>query len=359
MRRWLLLSLIILGVLLITPLSVLATDNLVTGSFTEDHVQGDHYKTTDVTSTGDHGYSVGGFQISSALLKSLAAGNIDPTKAYGYVQGDNPFTTGTFNTDMTLIPPLYTLPCPSWVANTQAGGPTLGDDGKPGLIGDCLAQNSPTDPQTNPFTLNVYIPGYGWILLAENDLAEVLDDLYQRVGANDSEMTGGTKKVRYLDQTFDTLFYMKDENPLAANGYYSVSGKLFFDETLDQDIADYINEYAGTNTSDPLLSTVGIFGKLTNLFSFDQSQNPVEYIDQWLVSDMYDILYLPGNDPALTDKFYGEGALQGYSSWFMKNDPFPCPNINGEGPCTYTYRGGHGSITKTVSGLTNHTDIDP
>lgn len=341
---------------LLSPGPAHATDSYTEGAFTEDHINGDHYKTTDSIEIGGHGW-----QLSSAILKDLANGVLEPEESYGYVQGANPFTQGLLDTNITLIPPLYTLPCPEWTVYTPAGGPTASDDGPAGPIGDCLAQANPTDPQTNPFTINVFIPGYGWILLAENDMAEVLDDLYQAVGIDDSVdsvATNGKKSIRFLDQSFDILFYMKDEDPLAANGYYSVSGKLFFDQTLDQDLADYYREYAGTTVGDPLIETKGIFGKLTNLFTFDQSQNPVEYIDQWVVSEMYDWQYYNGADPDLLGKYAGLGVQQEYSSWFLKGDPYSCPDINGEGPCTYTYVGGHGDVTKTVS-LPDHGSIDP
>ncbi len=173
------------------------------------------------------------------------------------------------------------------------------------------------------------------------------------------------------------------------------------DDTLDQDIADW-EDAAETSGENEIM---GIYGKLTLLFQIaapagvdpitglkgitanldqvgcaslgsldDDAENASQctgntfnddgmayaeewkdgtntqaaalsanVIDQWVVSDMWDIHPYRNDDATIdlaTDKYRGDGVVQGYSTWFR----------DGSGKdfdYDYTYQGGHGDINKT------------
>ncbi len=404
MRKFVL-PLLVAGALAFTATSAMATANIEMGAFTEEHVQGDHYKVTDVMEAGAHGTGIGGYQLDSAILKSLAAFAFEGDDSYGYTTGANPFVPGLAlgeDTEDPLAAPAYTLPCPEWVSG--------------GSKGTCPAQTNPIDPQT--------------------EMAEaiwdgvVLDDLYQAVGDDDSTFatfaessteTWSVKNVRFLDQTLDILFYggKRGTVSLGTTVIPLTMRNYDIDQTLDQDLADYLHEYEGTTTVDPLHETMGIFGKLTQLFQLAGaeltvgqvqsllgattvvgqpemmggygaegcasygSMDPTEgcyaviggevmdgfgfsealadagigdlnahFMDQWLVAEMYDWHPYNGTDADLQGKYRGRGVIQEYSSWFRDGSP---ADYN----FSYDYPGGHGTINKTVSGGLDHGGIDP
>ena len=93
------------------------------GMFTEETVNGNHYKMTDVEEIGHDTW-----QLSSVTLKSLAMGIYDGDESYGYTTGSNPFTQGYFidpyngtdnsfddNTSFLFTAPAYSTPCPSYM----------------------------------------------------------------------------------------------------------------------------------------------------------------------------------------------------------------------------------------------------
>src|SRR3989304_6827144 len=132
---------------LIAGVVALTASVSMAGSFTENTVNGNHYKSTDVIETGHHSW-----QLSSAVLKSLAAGDFDGDGSYGFVTGKNPFTGGYFidpwtatdisfddNTSFLMPAPLYSTPCGSVFVSVLG---TI--DLEPG---ECLANTYPADPQ--------------------------------------------------------------------------------------------------------------------------------------------------------------------------------------------------------------------
>lgn len=399
--------LLVAGVLAFTAATAMATANIEMGDFTEEHVQGDHYKVTNVMEAGAHGKGIGGYQLDSAILKSLAAFDFEGDDSYGYTTGANPFVAGLAGgpggeTDEPLAAPAYTLPCPEWVSA--------------GTKGTCPANTNPIDPQTED-------------AVAIWD-GVVLDDLYQAVGDEDTtfgtfEETAGVtwsvKNVRFLDQTLDALFYggKRGTVTLGAATINLTRRHYDIDQTLDQDLADYFHEYEGTTTGDPVHETMGIFGKLTQLFQLAGpeltvgevmaipgattvigqpigggqygaegcasygSESPTDgcyavidgevmdgmgfnqllaakgigdthahFIDQWIVSEMHDWHPYNGTDPDLQGKYSGRGVKQEYSSWFRDGSE---KDYN----FSYAYPGGHGTIDKTVTGLDKHNGIDP
>lgn len=413
MRKYIL-PLLVAGAVAFTATQAMATANTEMGEFTEEHATDkmgnptDHYKVTDVMEMGGHGKGVGGFQLSSAILKSLAAFDFEGDDSYGYVTGSNPFTQGAAGTgspggetDEPMEVPEYTLPCPEWVASGPEGA----------KLGTCDANDYATDPQTED-------PNGTWD-------GVVLDDLYQRIGSDGtstSTFTEGSevwsvKKVRFIDQTLDALFYNGKRGiitlgtgpALEGSGDGVVdSGRHFnIDQTLDQDLADYSHEYEGTTVGAPLHETMGIFGKITQLFQLAAKASTLSYsngastwtnsgcasggaldesdsltgnqcsgatatwdgaewaeywedqgdelstflVDQWIVAEMYDWHPYNGSDADLSDKYAGRGVIQEYSSWFRDG-------ANKDWTYSYTYPGGHGKIDKTVTGL-DHGGIDP
>lgn len=280
--------------------------------------------TDTMTDKDNSGASGNVFTYSTGNMIIDGTGSLDAMGApIGYdTVGDLAAADTILDTDITLLPPAYTTPCPESIM----------------ISGECpmVFFGDATHPQTNGFAY--YIPGIGWVWLTypDNTMAEILDDIYQRVADDYSSVT----ETHLLDQYLDKLFYMKDTSPFAPNGTTGVTGDLYFDETLIQDVADYVD--------DPLIRLEGTRQKLVNLYSFDQSQNPVEFIDQWVLSNTYDRDYV-------TDV----GPIEEYSSWFGKNTSSTCPNFSGEGPCTYTYSGGHEPVNKSVSPLTGHNNPNP
>ncbi len=370
-----------------------AASAAMAGTFTEEIVNGNHYKETDVIETGHDTW-----QLDSAILKSLAAGGFDGFKgdeAYGYVTGANPWDssntnfidgwTGTDssfddNTSFLFDPPAYTTPCPSFMDIN-------GGDFEPG---DCIANTYASDPQSEH-------SGGGHSF-------DMLDDLYQSIGDDDSD----ADHTRYIAQDLDILVFagrmaiiqtaagtvVDDANGDGILDTYtwpvdavpgtavSVSAHYVIDQTLDQDIADW---------EDTPGETMGIYGKLTQLFfmagpvsstaacasSFRVGDylNPGEcnealnatptgdvlynamggtanLFDQWVVQDVWDWKANPNMDSYKVGKVDYVGMKQGYSSWWMRNAvPEPDWTYN------WTYEGGHGDINKTVTD--GHDHIDP
>src|SRR3990172_5595014 len=165
------------------------------GTFTEVTVSGNHYKTTDVMETGHATW-----QLSSSILKSLAAVGIAGYKgdeAYGYATGANPFNTtnGYFidpwngtdnsfddNTSFLLVPPKYSTPCPSYMDMTTD---------TPFVGGDCLANLYASDPQSEHASAGAR--GF-----------DMLDDLYQAIGDDDSD----DEYTRNIAQDLDILVFV-------------------------------------------------------------------------------------------------------------------------------------------------------
>lgn len=330
-----------------------------------------HYTTSDNSENGGHifgeeapAFFTGLYGVSKGVMEGEVMG--------GYEFGANPFTasSGIFDTAAEGVPPLvapgYTHPCPN-------------------LMAVCPANTDSTDPQTN-LTNGTVVNEWEGV---------VLDDLYQTVSANDSTSTGplehGTTRV--LGQTLDDLFFLGNSNAGtfygARNGTIGPARVADFNiqDTLDQDLADY---------SISTTETMGVYGKLTQLFQlkgnvsskagcasegggdasmgFANSVDPchsttsgigaygrggydvngVGYIDQWVVSDMWDWHGTTSvSDPFFTKDHGAErGVKQSYSSWFIIGQP---DNVD----YTYNYPGGHGAINKTVTLGTNHTHIDP
>ena len=364
------------------------------GTFTEITVNGNHYKTTDVVETGHDTW-----QLSSVTLKSLANGTYDGDESYGYTTGSNPFTQGWFidpyngtdnsfddNTSNLYTAPAYSTPCPSY----------MDIDSGAFEAGDCLANTYAADPQSE------HQPGHSF---------DMLDDLYQSIGDDDSDMMN----TRYIAQDLDILVFVgKNAIVQTASGTVigDANGDGFFDaytwpgqgaidpassqyhfvidQTLDQDIADWENTGG---------EVMGIYGKLTQMFMMagpvsssggcaswlrvatvagggsgyfnpgecgDALNSPApttdalytaglgtapNAFDQWMVSDMWDWSV----NPALTADKVGKidfvGVKQGYSAWWMRNTPAYDWTYN------WTYAGGHGDINKTVTD--GHPMIDP
>jgi len=357
------------------------------GTFTEVTVNGNHYKTTDVVETGHDTW-----QLSSVTLKSLANGTYDGDESYGYTTGSNPFTQGWFidpyngtdnsfddNTSNLYTAPAYSTPCPSY----------MDIDSGAFEAGDCLANTYAADPQSE------HQPGHSF---------DMLDDLYQSIGDDDSDMMN----TRYIAQDLDILVFVgKNAIIQTANGTVvgdansdgfldpwtnanGVSTRYHYviDQTLDQDIADW------ENTGGEIM---GIYGKLTQLFfmtgpintaagaSCEQTATSTttgtiaywnaaecegapstsaptdalyasmggsaDVFDQWVVQDVWDWKDNPNMDPSKVGKIEKVGMKQGYSAWWMRNNPVPDWNYN------WNYAGEHGDINKTVS--TGHDMIDP
>jgi len=380
MRRYVI-PLLTAGAVALLAGQAMATDSVAGGSFTETHPlltsstpNGDHYKITDFVETGRHGADAGGFQLDSQILKNVAneVAGYKADDSWGYTTGSNPFTSGrvggaTGDTDMPLPAPAYTDPCPMWLWGVNPGS--------------CPANTYATDPQTEDNVSTVD--------------GTVLDDLYQKVGADDSMTVGFDQYTRTFDQWLDQLFYRGKRGtvnggplPTVAEGDGNGTTQVHFniDDTLDQDIADYVHE---TNTGE----ISGIYGKLTLLFqmaaqAYDingssgavgcmsggtdgQSDNGpslcpnstktgAEYaetsvspfasfnVDQWVVSDVWD--WTNAGTPG--DKLQGSGMAQGYSSWFRDGS-------QKDWTYDYTYQGGHGAVNKSFDPGTNHQHIDP
>lgn len=350
------------------------------GTFNEITVNGNHYKTTDVVETGHDSW-----QLSSTTLKSLANGTYDGDTSYGYTTGSNPFTQGYFidpyngtdnsfddNTSFLMPAPLYSTPCPSY----------MDIDGGDFEAGDCLANTYAADPQSE------HQPGHGF---------DMLDDLYQSIGDDDSTVDA----TRYIAQDLDILVFVgKNAIIQTANGTVvgdadsdgfldpwtnanGVSTRYHYviDQTLDQDIADW------ENTGGEIM---GIYGKLTQLFFMAGPINTAagascentagvywnaaecegapstsaptdalyasmggaaDVFDQWVVQDVWDWKDNPNMDASKIGKVEKVGMKQGYSAWWMRNNPVPDWSYN------WNYDGEHGDINKTVS--TGHDMIDP
>jgi len=375
MRRALI-ALVAGAALLATTSLAMATATNRTASFVENHALGttfmagtttttasetggNHYKATDIVEDGRHG---NGWQLDSAILKGLvyetpyAADN-----AYSYTTGSNPFNTPSplLQTDKPLVAPAYTVPCPIFVNSTLAPG-------------SCPANSIATDPQT------------------EDNVAAwdgiVLDDLYNVIGANDSRPSAGETRTFY--QNLDQLFLNGDINAKGGtvklgSTTIATTGRHFnIDDTLDQDIADYVDTYSSGG------ETMGIYNKLTLVFQLaapvssttgcasagsylkgttgdplslcaSNHSNPnatgahvgegkagftadalsAWVVDQWVVSNAWDW------------KAGDVGMKQGYSSWFKDGSK---KNFD----YSYTYPTGHGAINKTAPKST-HTSIKP
>lgn len=392
MRKYIV-PILLAGAVIFTAAQAMATDNSHEGSFVEDHFKGDHYKHTDALENGAHGGGIGGYQISSAWLKDLKSFVVDGDESYGYTTG-NPFGTGGYagtgspggETDMPLIAPNYTMPCPEWVAPTGKGS--------------CDANTFATDPGTED-------PNGTWD-------GVVLDDLYQVVASDDSgtqtsTLTNLIEGTRFLNQTFDALFYNgkrgiisigttivagTEDGVIDASPYNGQQRHFNIDQTLDQDLADYFVEHEGTTTDSNVGEISGIFGKLTQLFQLagpastinsgytsgnnegcasgggnEESDSLVSIcpstkdgaewaedaaaagdvlstflIDQWVVSDLADI-----HVNEATEKAIGNGVDQRYRSWFRDGEPL---DLN----YTYVYPAGHGTINKSVSEIVHPFD---
>ncbi|MCC7201486.1 MAG: hypothetical protein IT393_02325 [Nitrospirae bacterium] len=365
-----------------------ASASMAAAAFTETIApSGNHYKSTDLV---EHGHAT--WQLSSAVLKSLGD-TWDGDTSFGYVTGTNPFKAGWFidpwtgtdssfddNTSFLLPAPLYSTPCPD----------TMDINGGAFNPGDCIANIYASDPQSEHSG-----GGHGF---------DMLDDLYQSIGEDDSDASA----TRYLAQDLDILVFVGknaiiqtangtvvgDANgdgfldpytwPVDAATGVGVSTRYHYviDQTLDQDVADW------TNTGGEIM---GIYGKLTQLFFMAGPvsstaacassarvgvyMNPGEcnealnapapttdaiyasmggaanVFDQWVVQDVWDWSDNPNMDPSKVGKIESVGMKQGYSSWWMRNNPTPDWTYN------WNYDGGHGDINKTVS--TGHDHIDP
>ena len=368
------------------------------GTFTEEiAASGNHYKKTDVIETGHDTW-----QLSSAILKSVAAGGYDGFKgdeAFGYTTGANPFDTqmgspddyfidgwtGTDssfddNTSFALVAPAYSTPCPSY----------MDINGGDFEAGDCLSNLYATEPQSE----------HGSAAARGFDM---LDDLYQSIGDDDSD----DEYTRYIAQDLDILVFVgKNAIIQTANGTVvgdansdgildtytwavdaatgvGVSTRYHYviDQTLDQDIADW------ENTGGEIM---GIYGKLTQVFFmagptsstggcassartgsyfnagecneagsvagtgdalYNSMGGSANHFDQWIASDVWDWKENTNTDPAVLAKVPNVGMKQGYSAWWMRNNPTPDWNYN------WNYSGEHGDINKTVS--LGHDMIDP
>lgn len=437
MRKFIL-PLLVAGAVAITASQAFASGAVVKGQFTENHAYksafgagttttlvaenpfqgpntvingGNHYKATDFVENGRHG-----FQLSSAILKSMAseASGFKADDAVGFVTGSNPFAPGGM-VGLTEIPydvPGYTAPCPEWVDG----------DNNIKTPGDCEANNFATDPQTE-------IDSTTWD-------GVVLDDLYQAVGAVDmfegvrSYNGYATDENRALDQNLDILFYLGKRGSITIMNGATPSTVLQtgeglgtgnkrhmnIDQTLDQDVTDWMTSFNGITIADANRDeTMGIYGKLTQVFQnagtvssqsgcasagiagMDDSSATnncigVEYqgvgdweaaalrietqqqsavgqamsgaakvadwaafiVDQWVVSDVWDWHHRGDSDSVTydADKERGFGVQQSYSGWFRDGD-------NRDWAISHTYDTGHGSTAGTVSANENHQHPDP
>lgn len=424
--RKLILPLLMVGAVAFTASSAFA------GSFTEEYVpqaEGGQnvYKQTDVV---DSGHAQGDFQLSSAVLKDLANGVVDGDESFGYTTGFSPFVPGIADGNETVGlnnsgVPKYTSPCPNIEVGAPLRGPNQYYAGSPAMgegpldlngtaAGGCPANTWATDPQTEHDR-----NGAG---------GQLLDDLYQTVGVDDSGIdSNGDPRTRFLTQALDILVFIGNEaivydgntklgdangdgildaptgaGLVTASGGTTAGFHFNIDQTLDQDVADWV-------TTSGYGETMGVFNKLTQLFQIaggvsthaqtgwagfvnggsgfvgcasagysaadeGHNSNPctagtnVNYrtgadgvvsadglhalaIDQWLVSDMYDWTTIDPLDPASHDgKITGLGVAQGYSSWYKIG-------TGKDWDYKYNYAGGHGDINKTVS--LGHDHIDP
>lgn len=356
-------------------------------TFSEDTSTGSHYKEADSIETG-----AGNYQLNSAVIKELlVGGSADGDESFGYVTGLNPFTAGYAggpldslgNTDDTiLVAPAYTEPCPHFYAN-------------------CDANAFATDPQSEA-SENVWD-------------GVVLDDLFQATGQVDSSdgIVGGVwvEDHKSLDQSLDAVFFLgkpAEHGITVLNGTTDVtpvagSGRFFnIDQTLDQDVADWSITYTGTNNLSAKEETMGIYGKLTQLFQLAGSvsseegcaskgaggtlgmdsavsgnactpfvttwSDPIQYngvdagndnenslntlnalqVMQYMVSDVYDW----GHVSDTSDKEAGNGIKQNYASFFE----------DGSGQ-DYNYEKaidlGHSKNSLTTGQNTTHTHPDP
>jgi hypothetical protein len=240
-------------------------------------------------------------------------------ESWGYATGMVPFGPGMIETDSsTILPPLYTDPCPAdmlgpgYDMDTAGGCPihTLTSGGFNANTNTTFWQTADTATDT--------------------DEALFLDDMLAKMFQADP--IAGDGITEGLNQTLDILFYLEDTQVTYTG---AGAGTVYMDQTLDQDLVYFEGDdssYLGSITAN---AGEGVKIRLTSLV---EGGDQPHFIDQWLVSFVKD-----------TGEAWPEGRIvSSYSSWFRDGDPNTCT------VCTYTYPVGHDPIVKTVPEIDNH-----